>query len=300
MTNNCRAVPERICPACNSVAGLSQGEKNGFQILCCENCGTLYTSRLPDVNSRANCDRSHGSESLFVPEFMHARMESIVASFSAYRHRNRFLEIGFGAATLLQAAARAGWYVEGVETSRTLVRHARESGVNAFHGELHEARYPDCFFDVVAASEVLEHVPDPQFLVREIARVLRPGGLFWGTTPHGRGVAARLTGLRWVDVCPPSHLQLFSLRALQALFIKAGFQRIKLITEGANPVDLWRTLWRGDKTYGEKGVNGENMGDRQPTETWTKSLPRRAVKGAGNALLRMTHLGDSLRFRAEK
>ena len=69
-------------------------------------------------------------------------------------------------------------------------------------------------FDVVIASEVLEHVLDPHAMLVEILRVLRPGGLLWATTPHGRGISARLLGLEWSNVCPPEHLQLFSVAGI--------------------------------------------------------------------------------------
>lgn len=40
-------------------------------------------------------------------------------------------------------------------------------------------------FDAVFCVNVLEHVPDPGQLMRESARVLRPGGVFFGITPNG-------------------------------------------------------------------------------------------------------------------
>jgi len=56
--------------------------------------------------------------------------------------------------------------------------------------------WPDASFDVVTADNVLEHLDDPTAVLREVARVLKPGGVFLAKTPnrlHYMPVIARCT-----------------------------------------------------------------------------------------------------------
>ena len=60
--------------------------------------------------------------------------------------------------------------------------------------------YPDATFDLVFADNVLEHLPDPLAVFRDIARVLKPGGVFLFKTPnktHYMPTIARLTPHRF-------------------------------------------------------------------------------------------------------
>jgi SAM-dependent methyltransferase len=49
--------------------------------------------------------------------------------------------------------------------------------------DLTRLSFPDNVFDIVCTNDVLEHVPDMNKALRQIARVLRPGGAHVGTTP---------------------------------------------------------------------------------------------------------------------
>lgn len=292
----------RGCPACQSRDSFPRGLKAAFNMLSCRHCGTIYTSTFPAASSAQDYDGYYTAENLSIPDFIHRRLDEIVGDFEQYRLHNRLLEVGFGAGSFLHAAARAGWVVEGVEVSRTAAEHARAEGFNIFCGQLSEAQYEVGSFDVVIASEILEHVPDPAVMIGQVARIVRPGGLLWATTPNAKGLSARLLGLEWSAISPPEHLHLFSANGLRGLLLSAGFRRVQIRTESVNPFELVQK-WRGHKT--NNGGDSYNGSDRLRTgyrlnETLVKSAPRRAVKGLMNGLLRLSLLGDSLKIRAER
>jgi len=288
----------RSCPACRSTEGRRRGPKHNLEMITCKNCGTLYTECLPDSANAMDYDSYYTDVNLSVSDFINKRVEEIMAGFSGYRQTNRLLEMGFGAGALLRAAVRAGWKTEGVEISKTAADHVREEGLTVFCGGLLEAGYPDGYFDVVVASELLEHVDDPESLVCEVVRILRPGGLFWATTPHVDGVSSRLLGLDWTTVSA-DHLHLFSKKGLTSLLKSAGFRRVRMNTQGVDPFELWQALLH-PKKFANVDSGKAITTRRHFNEVLTKTGPTRVLKNLINGLLRLSRLGDSLKIWAER
>jgi SAM-dependent methyltransferase len=206
----------------------------------------------------------------------------------------------------LHAARRSGWEAVGVEVSATAAEHNRAEGFEVFNGELAEARYPEGDFDVVVLSEVLEHVPEPREMLREVLRVMRPGGLLWATTPNGRGFSARSLGLKWSAVSPPEHLHLFSRGAVESLLTEVGFARARVVTEGFNPFEIIGALRRCPAPSAHAAPAAQSAGAARVQSGYelnaflTEGGARRAVKEFANGVLRLCRLGDSLKIRAEK
>jgi 2-polyprenyl-3-methyl-5-hydroxy-6-metoxy-1,4-benzoquinol methylase len=75
----------------------------------------------------------------------------------------------------------------GVEIDEGEAAIARANGldVHVGHAGRYDARRE---FDVVIASEVIEHMLEPQLLLENAARHLRPGGMLLLTTPNGYGL----------------------------------------------------------------------------------------------------------------
>ncbi|HWN10360.1 MAG TPA: class I SAM-dependent methyltransferase [Pyrinomonadaceae bacterium] len=293
---------DRGCPACRSRNSLPGGQKAEFDILNCRDCGSIFTSSIPTLAHAQDYDDYYSAANLTVPEFTHKRLDEIVAGFEKYRGANRLLEVGFGAGSFLQAAARGGWNVEGVEISKTACDHSSAAGFKTFCGELSEAHYPDADFDVVIASELLEHVPEPSSIIREVARIVRPGGLFWATTPNAKGLSSRLLGLEWSVLSPPEHLHLFSASGLKGLLLECGFRRVEINTEGVNPFELMKKLRRPEPIDQAVSTNGNDRvsSGYRLNEAMATSGTRKTIKNSINSLLRVSRLGDSLKIWAER
>lgn len=97
------------------------------------------------------------------------------------------LEVGCGTGATTRALARRSGFsgkAVGVDQSVDFIRAARQFALNEgmahkvdFHvGDAHRLDFPDCAFEAVFAHTLISHVTDPAAVLREMARVLRPGG----------------------------------------------------------------------------------------------------------------------------
>lgn len=124
---------------------------------------------------------------------------------AAVRHINtrggEVLEVGVGTGLSLEAYDR-GLRVTGMDYSEDMLRKARarvaKQGLTHVAGlrqmDARALDFPDDSFDTVAAMHVVSVVPEPEVVMSEIARVLRPGGQVVITNHfrHDRGLWAGL------------------------------------------------------------------------------------------------------------
>jgi SAM-dependent methyltransferase len=290
----------RACVACGSKNASSLGVKNELEIVSCRECRTLYTPYSPWYSSSYFYLGYYlKPEEVETPAFVKQRLEEITGEFTPYRQTGRLLDLGCGAGDLLQAARKHGWQAQGIDVSSHATKHVRELGFEVFEGELKDAAFPAAHFDVITAAELLEHIFDPHALVEEVARILRPGGLFWVTTPHARGLSARVLGLKWRCIWPPEHLQLFSEGGLKALLRDAGFSKIRVDTTGGNPLEIWNAM--GGMKEAPKASDQQFdrvLTNYQLNESLMKSRSRRALKSTVNGFLNLSRLGDSMKVFA--
>jgi len=166
-------------------------------------------------------------------EQLYQRHLPTLESLRPYRQTNWLLDVGAGAGLFLHAAQRDGWQVQGVELARSGVEFARSRlGLDVIQGQMTEVELPDERYDVVTLQETIEHLLDPLADLREVHRVLRPGGVVSLTTPNFNSLAYKLIGREWSVLSPGEHLFYFIPQTLRAMLERAGFINIRVHTDG--------------------------------------------------------------------
>jgi len=231
------AVP---CPSCGSwrgepvLSGYDRllGHPGTFSICSCARCGQIYLNPRPR-------DIMRYYEGGYLPHQSPApsplaRIRRLLPRRLARRARKlsrlaggpgRVLDIGCVGGDFLGEMAQAGWQIAGVEPSAAAAASAaaRFPG-SIIHGTLEEASYPDGSFDLITLWDVVEHLPDPLASLREIRRVLRPGGLLVIQTSRWGCIESRFFGPAWVGLECPRHLSIFSWATLSRALRATGFQ----------------------------------------------------------------------------
>src|SRR5947207_10383198 len=91
----------------------------------------------------------------------------------------RLLDVGCGTGNQIARLTCRGFDVAGVDGSDQMLAQARalNPGMDLRQADVEAIPFPDGSFDIVLCIEVLRYLPDPLACMREMARVLKPGGI---------------------------------------------------------------------------------------------------------------------------
>ena len=207
-----------------------------YQIVRCRRCGLVYTNPR-----RRPADILRDYEEVEDPRYL-AEREGRVATFRRHirpleemvhtHNGRRLLDVGAHVGVFVEVAQERGWDAWGLEPSRWAVEEGRRRNLNMIRGTLRDAELDSASFDVVTMWDVVEHLFDPLADIREVARILKPGGVLCVHTINIDSWFARLMG-KWWPWLVEMHLYFFSPRTLGALVERAGLR-----------VESWRVQGR--------------------------------------------------------
>lgn len=110
-------------------------------------------------------------------DFFSPRVREKAVAAADLTHGARALDVGAGSGFLTEALLAAGARVDAVDASARMVDEIRRRhGVEARVADAERLPYADAAFDAALANMCLHHVERPAVALREMARVLRPGG----------------------------------------------------------------------------------------------------------------------------
>lgn len=204
-------------------------------IVRCNECGLVYANPRWD-SSLVNAGYSVVEDPTYVEEREGrvltfgrnlAPLEALVTNSTS----RRLLDVGCHIGVMVELAQQRGWEAWGVEPSTWAAEQARARGLHVITGTLADAGLPENYFDVVTLWDVIEHLTDPTAEIRQVHRVLKPGGIFAIHTIDIESWFARLMGARWPWLME-MHLYYFSPRTLKRMLEQNGFHVIKSSAQG--------------------------------------------------------------------
>lgn len=213
------------------------------RLVKCSNCGLIYQNPRP---TEAEISQLYPPEyENFTVEEDQKRSSRLMRQVMQYGINKRrrvvlrektggsLLDVGCATGIFLETMRDApGWQLKGVEISEHAASIAREQKkLDVISGTLEQTRFADGQFDVVTLWDVLEHLHDPAGSLREIFRILKPGGVIVFRVPNGGSLDARLFGPYWAGLEPPRHLFIFDRKTLTAFLSNAGFTKIQMSCE---------------------------------------------------------------------
>ena len=201
-----------------------------FPYLRCPACGTVAAEPPPTPETLA---RAYAA--VYPPLGRPGLLERILEPLArreagrvvrAARPEGELLDVGCGPGRFLERLRASGWTgpLRGLEPDeRAAARAATVDGVSVRVGGVDALGEESPALSAVVLRHVIEHVPDPLQVLRDLHALLAPGGVLYLGTPDARALSARVFGRYWHGYDPPRHLFAFTAEGIRALLGRAGF-----------------------------------------------------------------------------
>jgi SAM-dependent methyltransferase len=238
------------CPICEKSPTIRMGRRGGTahrqqlgvesEIWRCKECGLIFPNPMPIPINGVNQHYGVAPDDYFEHHDKQKKAHSAVVLLEQAEAlmggKGKLLDIGAGRGDILRAGIEQGWVAVGIEPSKTFAEYAaRQSAAEIRREPLENCGFSQSSFDVVILDAVLEHLYNPDDTIKEIARILRPGGALFLDVPNEEGLYFRVGNLYqklkrrdWVvNLAPtfsPFHVFGFSPKSLRALLSKYGFR----------------------------------------------------------------------------
>jgi len=202
------------------------GEVHGRHVKC-RNCHLIYVNPIEKA-SKINGDYSKmgNTDASIIRQPRLSATESQVSLIKRYGDGTHLLDIGCGEGFFLFNASKAGYTTKGVELSQDAASYARrEFGLDVEGKPFEEMHLPENDFNVVTMWQVLEHLPYPLATLKEVHRILKPGGLLATSTPDIEGIPAKVFRRKWWNL-RKLHINQFTAKTLTDMLNRAGFKNV--------------------------------------------------------------------------
>jgi SAM-dependent methyltransferase len=249
-------------------ASRKRPEHMRLRLVCCPVCDLVYASHVPAPEVLAEAYEAAAFDSAIEARFAaRTYIRSLDGIVSTLPDRHGALDIGTGEGAFLGELLDLGFTaVGGVEPSTEPIGSAEPRIAGLIEHDVFRSDVrPTASLSLVTCFQTIEHVPDPAALVRDAARLLKPGGVLAIVCHDRRAPVNRLLGLR-SPIIDVEHQQLFSPASITRLLQLAGLADVgHRAIRNSYPLRYWIRLLplpRRRSELTERLVSRGRIGDR--------------------------------------
>ena len=217
-----------------------------YRLLLCTLCDLIYASPVPElswlVNAYEEAAYDSGEEASFAAGTYATLLPQILRLIP---DAQRALDIGTGSGAFLEELLKANFgEVIGVEPSQAPIKAAKENIRPLIRQDVFRASdFESESFSLITCFQTLEHLYDPLCFIKDVADLLKPGGVFYCVIHDHRALSARILGLK-SPIFDIEHLQLFSQGSICELLRKNDFEALEVKgIWNVYPVNYWLKLF---------------------------------------------------------
>ena len=173
--------------------------------------------------------------------------DALRAISETYQEKKMFLDVGCGGGNRTLIFKDYGRRVFGVDRLVWLSDAAKRE-ITFTQADFMQGRlsFEDSFFDIIFSFDVIEHLPEPKMMLREIRRLLNKNGVFVISTPNRERLCAFFLyklGLRRLPFCPDESTKSFDPYAAHVIEYTDSELRALLDAEGFSVIRSHRLFY---------------------------------------------------------
>jgi ubiquinone/menaquinone biosynthesis C-methylase UbiE len=199
------------------------------------------------------------------------------------------LDIGCGNGWFIFHMKNKGWEVHGVEPGLKAVETGRQMGLD-INRNLLSTKFDADSFDYIRLNHSFEHIVNPDEILQEINRILKPSGKLFIGVPNINSLNAKIFREYWYYLGAPQHVYNYSDKTLPLLLQKYGFKIEKIF------YNSWFIGMLGsfqiflNRKSGKTSEQGFSINFK----------PFQSMAGMISKLTNLFHAGDCIEIIAEK
>ncbi|MCL2719860.1 MAG: methyltransferase domain-containing protein [Treponema sp.] len=258
LVNTFSPVVNRSCPVCGAETGKNLSRLSDRTYRRCGKCAVIYMDRItePPIEYEKeyffeNYKKQYGKT--YLEDFENIknsgknRLKIIktllpLCASAPLRDETRLpslLDIGCAYGPFLKAAQEEGFAPFGIDPAEDAVRYVQQElkipAIQGFFPNTELTNQGNKTYDVVTLWFVIEHFTNCVTVLKEISRLLKPGGILAFSTPSYSGISGSSNLKKFLSQSPADHFTIWSPKMCKKALLLAGFKVKKISVVGHHP-----------------------------------------------------------------